>query len=305
MLKNELSSGRPIVYSGYGPDGSGHAFVLDGYTDDGYFGVNWGWGGLADGYFLIDAMEPSEAGAGGGAGSFSLNQIAVLGLKPDEGGNYVESLGFMKYSDAAGDFNGLSIRYGTIAQEQYFSMNYGLIYNRGAVDFNGEICFALADRTGNIREVLESWAATIAGTGLRGDKSLYVSSPVVPGDRVRAYFRTQNTPEWTVITGNEDNGCVWELVVPGDEPPAYDGTVEEETSVRYSKTGGILRVGLPEDVSYVLKDAGGTDITSSCVVTGDVLEIDTAGLEAGTYTLVLSRQDDVKEISLIFPQRLS
>ena len=29
----------------------------DGYTDDGYFGVNWGWGGLADGYFLIDAME--------------------------------------------------------------------------------------------------------------------------------------------------------------------------------------------------------------------------------------------------------
>ncbi len=35
-------------------------------------------------------------------------------------------------------------------------------------------------------------------------------------------------------------------------------------------------------------------------VTGDVLEIDTAGLEAGTYTLVLSRQDDVKEISLTF-----
>ena len=152
----------------------------------------------------------------------------------------------------------------------------------GAVDFNGEICFALADSKGNIKEVLESWTATIAGTGLRGDKSLYVSSPVVPGDRVRAYFRTQNTPEWTVITGNEDNGCVWELVVPGDEPH------------------GILRVGLPEDASYVLKDADGTDVTSSCVVTGDVLEIDTAGLEAGTYSLVLSRQDDVKEISLTF-----
>lgn len=76
--------------------------------------------------------------------------------------------------------------------------------------------------------------------------------------------------------------------------------MEEETSVRYSKTDGILRVGLPEDASYVLKDADGTDVTSSCVVAGDVLEIDTAGLEAGTYSLVLSRQDDVKEISLIF-----
>ena len=37
LMKNELNNNRPILYSGYGENGGGHAFVLDGYTEDDYY----------------------------------------------------------------------------------------------------------------------------------------------------------------------------------------------------------------------------------------------------------------------------
>ena len=63
ILVDEISAGRPIVYCGYsysGMDSGGHAFVLDGFDTDGYFHVNWGWGGSDDGYFLFTLLAPSS-----------------------------------------------------------------------------------------------------------------------------------------------------------------------------------------------------------------------------------------------------
>ncbi len=58
MLLEDLSAGRPVLYSGSSMD-SGHAFVLDGY-DDGRYHVNWGWGGSSDGYFILDMLGSGE-----------------------------------------------------------------------------------------------------------------------------------------------------------------------------------------------------------------------------------------------------
>lgn len=55
MLKMELDSLRPLLYSGQST-GGGHAFVSDGYRDDNYFHFNWGWGGASDGYFIHDQI---------------------------------------------------------------------------------------------------------------------------------------------------------------------------------------------------------------------------------------------------------
>lgn len=55
ILKMELDSLRPLLYSGYNDDG-GHAFLSDGYRDDNYFHFNWGWGGSSDGYFIHDQI---------------------------------------------------------------------------------------------------------------------------------------------------------------------------------------------------------------------------------------------------------
>lgn len=75
LLYDELSSGRPVLYEGYFYDYDlsliGHAFVLDGYKD-GYFHVNWGWGGNSDDYFLLTDLN-----------GFNVNQGAVFGIQPN------------------------------------------------------------------------------------------------------------------------------------------------------------------------------------------------------------------------------
>lgn len=55
VLKMELDSLRPLLYSGFST-GGGHAFLSDGYRDDNYFHFNWGWGGSGDGYFIHDQI---------------------------------------------------------------------------------------------------------------------------------------------------------------------------------------------------------------------------------------------------------
>lgn len=60
VMKAELDKNRPIFYSGYPKSGDGHALVCDGYTSNDYFHFNYGWGGMADGYFkyaLVDGFE--------------------------------------------------------------------------------------------------------------------------------------------------------------------------------------------------------------------------------------------------------
>lgn len=58
LLKNELDKNRPVLYSGASDQGLGsHAFLIDGYTDQNYFCVNWGWGGSYDGAYALDALE--------------------------------------------------------------------------------------------------------------------------------------------------------------------------------------------------------------------------------------------------------
>lgn len=75
MVKNELNAGRPLQYDGRNSDGSGHAFVCDGYNNADYFHFNWGWSGNYDGYFSIGNLNP-------GNDNYSNQQGAVFGIRP-------------------------------------------------------------------------------------------------------------------------------------------------------------------------------------------------------------------------------
>lgn len=81
IVYNELANGRPVQYAGSGRTGAGHSFVCDGYMN-GYFHINWGWGGMSDGYFLLHALDPSSLGTGGGNGGFNYGQDIVIGIEP-------------------------------------------------------------------------------------------------------------------------------------------------------------------------------------------------------------------------------
>lgn len=69
----ELQAGRPILYAGCGT--GCHAFVVDGHnTDDGYH-INWGWGGGANDYFLLESLTPNS--------DFTVSQEAIFGIRPN------------------------------------------------------------------------------------------------------------------------------------------------------------------------------------------------------------------------------
>lgn len=87
MLHDELSKGHPLYYDG--ANGAvGHAFVIDGYrASDGFFHVNWGWGGMSDGYFSIVTLDPDAQGIGGSTEGYYLGQSAIFNLKPAEEGS--------------------------------------------------------------------------------------------------------------------------------------------------------------------------------------------------------------------------
>jgi len=73
IIYNELSYKRPMIYDGDPEDdGDGHAFVIDGYTD-GYFHVNWGWGGKYANVMMtgVDGWE-----------GYTTGQHAIIGIQP-------------------------------------------------------------------------------------------------------------------------------------------------------------------------------------------------------------------------------
>ena len=84
FIYNELLHARPVIYSADTSGGGGHAFICDGYDGHDMYHINWGWGGLCDGYFRLQALNPSAQGTGGSGdyGGYSLDQSAIICISP-------------------------------------------------------------------------------------------------------------------------------------------------------------------------------------------------------------------------------
>ena len=82
VLRTELDASRPILFSGESAT-AGHAFVCDGYDDDNFFHINWGWGGVYDGYFPMGGLDPEASGIGGNSeSSYNINNTVLIGIEP-------------------------------------------------------------------------------------------------------------------------------------------------------------------------------------------------------------------------------
>ena len=86
MVADEVRAGRPVFYAGYTQFMEGHAFVVDGIDAEGFFHVNWGYGGAYDGYFRLDVLAFYEDTEGKrdteATQGFFCNQEVLL-LHPD------------------------------------------------------------------------------------------------------------------------------------------------------------------------------------------------------------------------------
>ena len=57
MIKADLLRNQPIIYGGSTKDGDGHCFILDGLKSNDQVSVNWGWGGIDDGWYDITCLN--------------------------------------------------------------------------------------------------------------------------------------------------------------------------------------------------------------------------------------------------------
>ncbi|HNQ67185.1 MAG TPA: C10 family peptidase [Bacteroidales bacterium] len=86
-LLMHLDQKIPLYYAGWSDYDfiSGHAFILDGYSDETHYHINWGWGGSADGYFHIDDLTP-------GGSDFTLLHEVIAYATPSSAPHYCDGL---------------------------------------------------------------------------------------------------------------------------------------------------------------------------------------------------------------------
>ena len=209
LLKTELDAGRPIEYAGFG-SGGGHAFVCDGYDNNDYFHFNWGWGGAYDGYFMIDALNPSGTGTGGGSGGYNAGHQAVIGIEPPTGAQTFD----MQLYDNVTPSNS------TIYYGQSFNISTN-IANFGGNTFNGDYTVAIFDNSYNFIKYVE----TLSGYTLQGGQAytnnLTFSTTgilgMLPGTYYAGVFYRATGGNWKqVADGSYSNLVQMTVINPND-----------------------------------------------------------------------------------------
>lgn len=92
LLNEQLTLKQPCLVTGFTQDWSvGHAFVCDGINEIGKVHINWGWDGVANGYFYATLLDPKNQGTGGSASDLAFTQqvAAVVNIKPNAHGKQI------------------------------------------------------------------------------------------------------------------------------------------------------------------------------------------------------------------------
>ncbi len=217
LIYESLANDAPVFYSGTN-ESSGHAFVCDGYSSDGYFHFNWGWSGASDGYFVLTALDPESQGIGGSASGYNSDQSAMLMVKPiTDNSDYLRLIVCHSTFGASYASSGRTLTlYGN-----YLSMATGSV----TVAFGAEF----TDANGNKTYARASSNNTIPSWSYRANYKVTVPTSLEPGEYV---VRPVYVPNPT----SGDTSWKYVYTGPGDPGEAYltvdangDITVREAT----------------------------------------------------------------------------
>jgi hypothetical protein len=202
ILKSELDAGRPIQYAGFGQ--GGHTFVCDGYDQNSYFHMNWGWGGLYDAFFLLDALNPGEGGIGAGDNSYNDYQQALIGIKPASSStpdNPVQTEELQLFADVTVSSSSLS--YGSS-----FTVHTNML-NGGTSTFNGDYCAAVFDKNDAFIDFVEIIPNVSLESNYYYTNGIDFTSngllTMLPGSYNIYIFARPTDGEWVCLTGAENS----------------------------------------------------------------------------------------------------
>ena len=220
-LRDEIDANRPVLYAASDPNtGGGHAFVIDGYKDES-FSVNWGWGGLCDGFYKIGALNPESAGKPTGD-QYNVGQSAVFGMQPSDGTEKVSTMGFLKVT---GELQTLNMNVTDVKKGQRCTFFSATIGNSGDHSFTGEIVVALMNAKGEMREIVSPWPLKLENFRVN---SYYSSYPFVilskvdaePGDYLAVVAKEEGSEEYIELY--DPNFERMRLPATGYEPLTFE-----------------------------------------------------------------------------------
>lgn len=152
LIINNISDGQPVLYRASTED-EGHAFVIDGFKDQ-LFHINWGWNGLLNGYYSLDALNPNPY-------NFSYSHGMVINIIPDvTESEYAEiwsNIGLFKELTMApvpgeDEGRGMEIECESITPGIPFSVITE--YLSGPSNFVGEVALAVVNKNNEIIDIL-------------------------------------------------------------------------------------------------------------------------------------------------------
>lgn len=194
-LRTELDEGRPMQYAGIG-NGGGHTWVLDGYDDNNMFHMNWGWSNQNDGYYLLNALNPSSLGTGGGAGGFNANQQVIIGIKPpgDGGGQNPPPPASLSISGAINIYPGTTVDFASP-----FDV-YCQISNTGSSALTADFAAVLLNEDGYVVDFIQSFPNETINGNTYVDATFSTNGLLAtPGDYYVAVIFKQGSGNWQLI----------------------------------------------------------------------------------------------------------
>lgn len=271
IIYNELKEKRPVVYCGVTPSGGGHCFVCDGYAEGDYFHINWGWGGMVNGYYVISLLNPPASGIGGFSGGYSMGQLAIVGMKPgsgDTGGDEVDdaqrlTVASFSYSnsDLRGTRSGVSSNF-TIF-EPGSSLNPYTLRNDMSVQVNAKYGVGVYDAGGNlVAKLLESGMKTWgSGTSFKHTSQFKQTSwgaGLQPGNyKVKPISFVSGPDKWYPCV--DADKYAYDMVITETSyvmTRAAAPVGKAALFVENIELGGNLRVGTAQTAAVTIKNQG-------------------------------------------------
>ena len=227
LVYNELMMGYPLIYSGYDPNGGGHAFIADGIDAEGLVHVNWGWAGHYNGFFDMDLMNYDENE------QYSDGQDVVV-VRPEA----LEGEGF---GSLIGTYGPFTLTYDKDKKEMSFTWQN--FYNYSGKNIDGSVGFVFEHLTqpenSDILEFLseeDEDHVLPPGYGWSADSYSFVieNGELAPGD-YHVYIASKDKHEGTYQMARLKGGAFYYVELSVDEQGAItvgEGvTTSEDTAI--------------------------------------------------------------------------
>ncbi len=258
IIKRELKAKHPLVLSGAELD-SGHAWVVDGYDENDYLHCNWGWDGVANGYYNLNFMIPLHTGVGAGFGRYNDDQSIVI-IQPNKPNVNQTISSIQKLSMVnAGQLsyqgqNGASIR----RSLPFSVVDFG---NFDVKKFEGSVALGLYDEQGNFLETQGGYDKVELESNRYFSKfptSLYLAYYTDDKFLIRLLSKQKGANDWQMVEGSntlkaEIRGGKFYILEDNHELKFKLSQAPKEEAPVYTESVGVSSVVLENQSNQIVE----------------------------------------------------